>query len=367
MLSHGPRKDVKLIQDIKTYFLEKGYRFVSVNIDNINIYYINKEQAVSVAVLLNMPTGSEFTKDQFQNIVRQITSRFNNGINQNINLISLIATSDTNKVRSFCEEEMNAWIIDLNHPRIIRYENQSNDFTTLYKELERVISKYDTIITGNKGNEFESQNEWDRSHNNPLNRRNRRISFGIVNVILVGLNVLIFLFMNLFHWEDKIYSYGALFWPSIKYENEYYRLLTCMFIHSSIEHLLNNMLVLLFIGDTLERTVGRIRYAIIYFASGIIAGLVSMSYNMGKGELVQSVGASGAIFGVVGAVGFLVIINKGRLKEISTRQIFMFVVLSLYGGLSSQGIDNAAHIGGLIAGVGVSAILYLFQKKRGIR
>ncbi len=386
---HGLRKDDNLIQDIRTYFLEKGYRSISVNIENINIYYLNKEQGVNVAVLLHMSTGSEFTKDQYQNILRQIYSRFNNGMYQSIHLISLIATPEINKVRLFCEEGMDTWIIDLNYRRIIRYENQVNDFSTLYKELERVISKdifnsnntdsrntssyttdpnrggksFDSNYQGYQG--FESNHEWEKSRNHPL-RRNKKLPFEITTLILIAINVVIFLSMDLFHLEDKVYTYGALYWPSIEYANEYYRLLTSMFIHGSMDHLFNNMLVLLFIGDTLERTVGKIKYLIIYFASGIIAGFVSMSYNMGKGALVQSVGASGAIFGVVGAVAFLVIVNKGRLKDISTRQIFIFVALSLYGGLSSQGIDNAAHIGGLIAGVLISAVLYLFQKKRGI-
>lgn len=361
--------------------MEKEYRTVSVNIEKIHIYYQEKADEVTVSVLLEMPTGEEFTKLQYQNIIRQITARFNNGEYQKINLISLIVSKNVDKVRSFCEEGMNILLVDLNEMRIIRYEDQANGFDVMYKELEEIISKktmnaYDGPSCGdrvnvNKHSSSQQRKKWNsyKIYNKPgYNHRARvykKLPFEITNLTLVVINIVIFMVMDLFQLEEKVFSFGALYWPYIKYNNEYYRLITSMFIHGSTDHLINNMLVLLFIGDTLERSVGKIKYLVLYFATGIIAGLVSMSYNMGKGVLVQSVGASGAIFGVVGAVAFLVIVSRGRLKDISTRQIFIFVVLSLYGGLSSQGVDNAAHVGGLIAGVVLSAVLFLFQKRGG--
>lgn len=374
----GLRKDVKLIQDIKTYLMKEEYHEIVVNIEKIQLFYVEKTQDVNVFVLLDMPSGNEFTRLQFNNIIRQINARFTGGEYQKIHILSVILTRNVDVIRSFSEEEVDTWIIDLNEMRLIRYENQDSTFDTLYKGLEDII--YEKNLTGSSKSasdnlkdvhtfkdKYKEHNEhemYNKKYHFKKKSIYNKLPFEIINLILVAINVVLFLGMDLFQLQDKFYSMGALYWPYIEYNNEYYRLISSMFIHGSIDHLINNMLVLLFIGDTLERSVGKIKYLVIYFTSGVIAGIVSMRYNMIKGVLVQSVGASGAIFGVVGAVAFLVIANKGRLKDISTRQIFIFVVLSLYGGLSSQGIDNAAHIGGLIAGVIISAVLF-FIKNRG--
>lgn len=157
---------------------------------------------------------------------------------------------------------------------------------------------------------------------------------------------------------------GALYWPAVHYLHQYYRIITYMFLHGGIEHLGNNMLVLFVIGDNLERAAGKWKYLIIYFASGIIAGISSMSYNIVAQSNAISIGASGAIFGVVGAMIYIVVVNKGRLENISTRQMVIFVIFSLYGGFTSQGVDNAAHVGGLIGGFLLAAILYRKPKKK---
>jgi len=136
-----------------------------------------------------------------------------------------------------------------------------------------------------------------------------------------------------------------------------------MFLHFGADHLVNNMLVLYFIGDKLERIVGKVKYICIYFGSGLLAGIASLGYNMLKNNNIVSAGASGAIFGVVGAMAFIVLINKGRIKDFSQGQMVLFILLSLYGGLTSQGIDNVAHIGGLLTGIIFAAVLYRKPRK----
>lgn len=341
-----------MIQEISSYFTERGYRSISVNVENVRIFYTERESCTIVIVMLTMYSGNEFTKEQYENMIRQIRERFNREQYKETAILGMIATGRPELVKAYCNNVENTWIIDLDKKRIIRYENQGAHFGQLYRELElRILpppADADQAAAGV------------RSRNTV---RRRTLPFGICNAAMVSVNVIIFLIMNLFGMTDIFFEKGAIYWPSIQFNNEYYRLITGMFIHSGISHLANNMLILLFIGDNLEKTVGKIRYLIIYFGTGIIAGYVSMKYNMNQGELISSVGASGAIFGVVGAVAYLVIVNKGRLQNISKRQIILFILLSLYGGLTSSQVDNAAHIGGLIAGVLVTAVIYHLHKK----
>ena len=184
------------------------------------------------------------------------------------------------------------------------------------------------------------------------------------NLVLVGITVLAFFVMQF--WEKSItegtfyghttaflLEHGALHGPSIL-QGEWYRLLTHMFLHGDIGHLGNNMLILFCLGNALEHYVGRISYVSVYFLSGILAGLGSVVYNT-TGTV--SVGASGAVFGVVGAMAWLVVQSRGRLEGFTGRRMIVFILLSVYTGFVEQGVDNAAHVAGLISGFLLAILL----------
>lgn len=155
---------------------------------------------------------------------------------------------------------------------------------------------------------------------------------------------------------------GAALAPLIVDYGQYFRLFTAMFLHFGIEHLFNNMLVLFFVGDVLERTVGKVKFVLIYIISGLGASAISCAYNYVRGEIVVSAGASGAIFGVIGALLYVVIVNKGRIEDITSRRLGLLIIFSVYHGYSESGIDNMAHIGGIICGVILGIILYRRKK-----
>ena len=146
-------------------------------------------------------------------------------------------------------------------------------------------------------------------------------------------------------------------------DHEYYRLFTCLFLHFGIEHLLNNMVILGALGWNLELQTGKIRFLLIYFGSGLFGNVVSLIFHGAAQEYTVSAGASGAIFGLMGALLWVVIANHGRLGRLSGRGMLVMVALSLYFGLSSSGVDNYAHIGGLVCGFLLALILY--RKRRG--
>jgi rhomboid protease GluP len=81
-----------------------------------------------------------------------------------------------------------------------------------------------------------------------------------------------------------------------------------------------------------------------------------------QGEIVVSAGASGAIFGVIGALFFVVVVNKGRIEDMSARRLGFLIIFSLYYGFSQSNVDNLAHMGGIISGVILAIILYRRKK-----
>ena len=163
-------------------------------------------------------------------------------------------------------------------------------------------------------------------------------------------------------------EHGAMYAPYVLEGKEYYRLVTSMFLHFGMQHLLNNMVMLGALGWNLEAVTGKIRFILIYMFSGIGGNLLSLFLNRNSGVYVVSAGASGAVFGVMGALLFAAIRNRGHVGRVSIRGLFFMVALSLYFGLSSSGVDNAAHIGGLICGFLLEAVLgeiwQIFRRSR---
>jgi len=183
--------------------------------------------------------------------------------------------------------------------------------------------------------------------------------------ILIALNVITFLYLEIAgSSQDVLFMVesGAVFAPAVVYEKEYYRLLTAVFMHFGIDHIINNMIVLFALGDNLERALGHVKYLILYLLCGIGSNLISLLIS-GPDSMIVSAGASGAIFGVVGGLLTAVLKNKGRLEDLNIRQLAFMAALSLYLGFTESGVDNVAHIAGLLLGILFGMILYRRPKK----
>lgn len=182
-----------------------------------------------------------------------------------------------------------------------------------------------------------------------------------VSVVLICLNVLAFLGVEITGGSQDLQnmlSWGAGYAPLVEQGHEYYRLFTCMFLHFGMEHLVNNMLALYFVGGHLERAVGKINFLLIYLAGGVGASCLSYYRDIQQGSANISAGASGAVFAVIGAMIYVLLLNRGRLQGLTVRQMVFMAVLSLYYGFTTTGVDNTAHIGGIFCGFLLAVIFY---------
>jgi rhomboid protease GluP len=163
---------------------------------------------------------------------------------------------------------------------------------------------------------------------------------------------------------QSMISWGANFKP-LTLGGQWWRLVTNCFLHFGIFHLLMNMYALLFIGLLLEPYMGKLRYLSAYLLTGIAASIVSLWWH----DLTISAGASGAIFGMYGVFLALLTSNliEKRWRKIQLGSIIIFVGYNLLSGLK-DGIDNAAHIGGLLSGlfIGYSSIPSLKKPEAGV-
>lgn len=167
-----------------------------------------------------------------------------------------------------------------------------------------------------------------------------------ITYALILINTLIFLGAIITNTHEEIVDKFCLYGPVIRTYKEYYRLFTSIFLHADIIHLLFNCYTLYVIGSQLESFMGRTKYLIIYLVSGLFGSLLSITLSMNP-----SIGASGAIFGLMGSLLYFGYHYRVYLGNVLKSQLIPLIILNLLYGFMLTGIDNAAHIGGLIGGI----------------
>ena len=178
-----------------------------------------------------------------------------------------------------------------------------------------------------------------------------------ITYVLIAINVLLYLVPILLGKYDFIINAFCIHGPSIR-TGQYYRLITGIFLHGSIMHLLFNSYALYVIGSQIENYFGRIKYLIIYLVSGLMGALFSMTF----GGNVASIGASGAIFGLMGALLYFGYHYRVYLGNVLKTQLIPLVIFNLFLGFILSGVDNFAHIGGLIGGILITKALGVKDK-----
>ena len=165
----------------------------------------------------------------------------------------------------------------------------------------------------------------------------------IVTYALIIINVIVFL-LSLFNESIiQMFAVNRFFIADL---GQYYRLFTGIFLHANFLHLIFNMYALYVIGMQLESFLGKGKYLVVYLLSGLGGSMLSIFFSNG-----YSVGASGAIFGLMGALLYFGYHYRVYLDSVVKSQIIPLIVLNLLIGFTSTGIDNWAHIGGLVGGI----------------
>lgn len=185
-------------------------------------------------------------------------------------------------------------------------------------------------------------------------------------ILLAAMNVIVFIVLTSRGMTEDgafLLEHGAMYVLNVTEQGEYYRLFTSMFLHFGFEHLMNNMVTLVLLGWNLEIEVGKIKFLLIYILSGLGGNILSAWYEVRTMDYTISAGASGAIYGIIGALLYIAMRNRGRIGDISGKGLVFMLVISLYYGFTSSSVDNLAHIGGLAIGF-VSGILLYWKCNR---
>ena len=332
---------------IAEYIKSRGYGELRASSGQVRAFFRIDGALVMVVVMMD---GHSFiiSSERYVALREQIRGIFLDKGYSNIHILALLFVSNPESARSVVSGEENAWIVDDRHSRLVVYEDQLADFDGFREGFEDIILK-----NRPSGGSLSNVTSW-------LGDRLWR-SDTPITVSLVLLNVIVFVALSMEgSTEDSAFmiDHGAIYAPYVLNNHQYYRLFTAMFLHFGIEHLGANMLSLWLFGERVEKELGKIDFILVYLISGFIGGCFSMLMSMITGVMATAAGASGAIFGIIGALFAIVIKNHGVFKSMTTSRIALLIGYSIFAGMTGQGIDNAAHIGGLIGGLIVGMLLY---------
>lgn len=333
------KSDDLLVMNLINYFItEQNYNPMIIHGLNDEIWLENLSNDYKIIRIVShhIHNREQFKFDKFKSdrIVKQIKKKT---FSFKIKVLSIYTDIEDEKLLSdddvflTKEEDINSSKLSIIFPNIVE--------KTEHKEqgIDYFIKVTDSI---NKKNEKRNKvAEKIFSYKKPI------FTYAIMTICTL-LFFLMYIFGKGSTDNDTLINFGAS-WDVLVKNGEVYRLVTCMFLHIGIVHLLCNMYSLSIVGKQVENLFGKVKFLIIYFISGICGSLLSLAFY----HNTISAGASGAIFGLLGALLYFGYYYRAYLGSTMISSIVPIIVLNLIIGFVSTNIGNAAHIGGLIGGV----------------
>ena len=344
------------LEQIESLFYSVGYHKILTNLPEYVFYYRKESQGITAIFVIDYKKGIYISEDQYVHMKEKCAEFFGASGEKDVHLLSLILSEDTEAAKKLCVSDSFCWMIDLENSRLIIHENQVPDFYGWKAVLEDFLVHlpYNTEYTGESVTQVQARKRerWTGE---------RIAAMPWVNICLVAANVIVFLICAFS--GELLYNKGAFGVIEVMQDGSYYRIITAIFLHADAQHLFSNMIVLYYVGEIVERKLGHLTYIMVYFLSGVAGNVFSAGYELLLGEYYSSVGASGAVFGMEGALLFLVIMNHGKLEQMTTGRLVFAIMFSLYSGFTSTNINNAAHIGGVLMGFAATAIVIIMRSQ----
>lgn len=333
------KSDDLVVMSLINYFItEKNYNPMIIHGLNDEIWLENLNEDYKIVRIVSHHIHNkeqlDFDKFKLSRIVKQVKKKT---LSFKVKVLSIYTDLEDDKILSNDDIYINKEE-DINNPKL------TNVFPNIVEKtkvddngLEYFIKVTDNI---NQKNESKSKiAEKIFSFKKPI------VTYGLIFICILVF-ILMYVLGNGSTDNYTLLVFGANV-DTLTKNGDYYRLFTSMFLHIGILHLLCNMYSLYIIGKEVENVFGKVKYLIIYLLSGIAGSILSLAFN----HNTICAGASGAIFGLLGALLYFGYYYRTYLGATLTRSIIPVIVLNLIIGFTSSGIDNAAHIGGLVGGI----------------
>ena len=333
------KSDDLVVMSLINYFItEKNYNPMIIHGLNDEIWLENLNEDYKIVRIVSHHIHNkeqlDFDKFKLSRIVKQVKKKT---LSFKVKVLSIYTDLEDDKILSNDDIYINKEE-DINNPKLTNVFPNIVEKTKVDENgLEYFIKVTDNI---NQKNESKSK----------IAEKIFSFKKPIVTYSLIFICILVFILMYVLG-NGSTDNYTLLVFganvDTLTKNGDYYRLFTSMFLHIGILHLLCNMYSLYIIGKEVENVFGKVKYLIIYLLSGIAGSILSLAFN----HNTICAGASGAIFGLLGALLYFGYYYRTYLGATLTKSIIPVIVLNLIIGFTSSGIDNAAHIGGLVGGI----------------
>jgi len=344
-------KNVIVMKLLHYFITEKNYNPIILQGVENEIWLENLSSECQIVRIVSgyIHNNEQFGFDKFktQRIVKKIKKKT---LSININVLSIFVNLGDNV--KFEEPIPNFfWVKAEDEKELEKNQIIKNKFPDLPKKL----------IYNEKGVELFMKITKDiNKHNQEDSKKVERVfkpKFPTITYAILAINIIIFVIPLLYGQSEAMVAQFYVHGPSIRY-GHYYRLFTGLFLHGSIFHLIFNSYALYVIGSQIESFLGKFKFAVIYLAGGVMGSLFSITFNGNA----ASIGASGAIFGLMGALVYFGYHYRVYLGNVIKSQIIPLIVFNLVLGFVMTGVDNSAHIGGLIGGTLATVALGIKDK-----
>lgn len=330
--------DLTIMSLINYFITEKNYNPMIIHGINDEIWLENLNEEYKIVRIVSHHIHNkeqlDFDKFKLSRVVKQVKKKT---LSFKVKVLSIYTDLEDEKLLSNDDVMINNEE-DINNPKLTNVFPNIVEKTKVDENgLEYFIKVTDNI---NQKNESKSKiAEKIFSFKKPI------ITYSII-FICVLVFILMYVLGNGSTDNYTLLLFGANL-DALTKNGDYYRLLTSMFLHIGIMHLLCNMYSLYIIGKEVENVFGKWKYLVIYILSGIAGSILSLAFN----HNTICAGASGAIFGLLGALLYFGYYYRPYLGATLTRSIIPVIAINLIVGFLDSGIDNSAHIGGLVGGL----------------
>ncbi len=345
------KSDDLLVMNLINYFItEENYKPMIIHGINDEIWLENLDNNYKIVRIVSHHIHNkeqlDFDKFKLSKIVKQVKRKT---LSFKVKVLSIYTDIEDEKILNN-DDVLITKEKDINNPKLVSAFPDIVEKTNRKEDgLEYFIKVTDNI---NKKNE----------KRNKIAEKIFSYKQPIVTYIIMAICIILFILMELSGGSTNsqtLLKYGANLDVLVK-NGEYYRLFTCIFLHIGIMHLLCNLYSLYVIGREVENLFGKIKYIIIFILSGIFGSIMSLAFT----HNTISAGASGAIFGLLGALLYFGMHYRTYLGEAIKRSIIPIIVVNLIIGFFAEGIDLDDYIGGLVGGVLVAMMVGVPDKSK---